>query len=232
MPGPVHRGRAEAACIAHRSDHPRRLQSAELLPADVIASAARSGWGEVSGVRHPWGTMGHASAIRRHDQGRPAEEALPGRVRCCAAGVLFVPSLLADPARQSGLVLLAQFLLAGFILGVGRQGIDLLLLRTAVVSVAAPIGWLAGASRQTVCTGPVDCYRSVALGVAVFGVLGTAVLAVVAVPTTLAWSRRPGSLRPEIAWALPKTLRQRLLLAVGAATFLVALWLSLGIPAY
>lgn len=150
-----------------------------------------------------------------------------------AAAVLFAPSLVVKPSEQPALLLLGQVVVAGVVLGAGRQGLDLLGLRMGVSSLAVPLGWWAGgATNHPACTGLQSCFQWVALGVVLLAVLVALVLALVAVPMTILWNRGLGSLHPELPWSrLPRPRRwwQWGLLAMGVVIGLIALQFALGI---
>jgi len=151
-----------------------------------------------------------------------------------AAAVLFIPSVLVKPSEQPAILLLGQVVIAGVVLGAGRQGFDVLFLRMVVASLALPLGWWAGgAASHPACTGLQSCFQWFALGVGLLAVLVAVVLALVAVPATLVWNRGLRSLRPELAWGRlprPRIWWQWVLLVVGVVIGLIALQVALGIP--
>jgi hypothetical protein len=61
------------------------------------------------------------------------------------------------PGKQSGLFLLVQIAAAGLLLGMGRQGIDLLLIRSLLIAWAVPVGWMLGSGDTLHCAGLYDC---------------------------------------------------------------------------
>lgn len=152
-----------------------------------------------------------------------------------ASAVLFVPSVLLSPSRQSASLLLVQVLIAGAVLGVGRQGIDLLGLRLLLASLALPLGWWAGgAASNPPCTGLQSCFQFVTLGLIFMALLVGVVLALVAIPITVFWNKGLITLRPELPWRRlpkPRTSWQWALLAVGVSVGLIGLDLVLGFPA-
>src|ERR1700682_6223252 len=61
-----------------------------------------------------------------------------------AAAVLFLPSLIIRSNQQPAALLLVQALIAGLLLGLGRQGLDVLGLRLLAASLAATLGLFVG----------------------------------------------------------------------------------------
>ena len=152
-----------------------------------------------------------------------------------AGAVLFVPSVLVSPRAQPASLVLAQLLIAGAIVGVGRQGIDLLGPRLLLASCGLPLGWWAGgAASNPPCTGLQNCFQFVMLGLVFTALVVAVVLALIAIPTTILWNRGLDSLRPELPWRRfprPRTSWQWAALVVGLAAALVGLDVALGIPA-
>lgn len=173
-----------------------------------------------------------SSVLRQSPRGRGLWLVAPVLV---AAAVLFIPSLAVKPSGQPAILLLGQTVIAGVVIGVGRQGFDVLGVRLLLASVAVPLGWWAGgAASDPACTGFQSCSQWVALGVVLVAALVALFLAVVAVPTTLLWNKGLGSLRPELAWSRiprPRTWWQWLLLVVATLAVLFAIQFALGIPA-
>jgi hypothetical protein len=129
---------------------------------------------------------------------------------------------------QSGAVGIALVVVTGVLLGVGRQGIDVL----AVRLIAASMAVLAANPAQ--CVGPAGCFHAYEIGVVGFGLFGTVLFGLFAIPINVIWNRGLGSLRPEFGWQRLAHLRQWrwivLWLAIGA--LIAAFYISLGIPAY
>jgi hypothetical protein len=155
-----------------------------------------------------------------------------------ACAVLLVPSLVVSPDQQPELVPFVQVILCGLLLGAGRQGIDVLMLRVLVAAPVVLVGWIVGRHLHAnfpLCTDShgVACIQSLAAGV-IFGAIVVAIiLAVIAIPTTIAWSRGFTSLRPELAWSRaprPRTWGDWVLVAVVALVLLVGLPILLNIP--
>jgi hypothetical protein len=150
-----------------------------------------------------------------------------------AGAVLLIPTLVIAPAQEPIALAITQVLVCGVLLGVGRQGIDVLALRLFAASMALLIGGIYGDLQQQqglVCAGLTSCAQLIVLLALSLGVFGTVVLAVVAIPTTLLLSRRVASLRPELPWSRvpkPKTWEGWVLLVL---LLMISLPILLGIP--
>jgi hypothetical protein len=131
-----------------------------------------------------------------------------------AVGVLVSPSLLVGANDQPWWLVCVQILVAGILLGFGRQGVDLLLLRVAGSALVLQLGWYAG-GMQTVCSGPLDCYVAYATGFVVLSAFSVFLLALVAVPASLAWTRTISAFAPELPWRLPKRRWQTVAIAIA-----------------
>ncbi len=142
----------------------------------------------------------------------------------CAMWVL--PYRVFPSLGALGAVTVALGIFTGIVLGVGRQGIDLLAIRLFVASTAVL------AANQAVCSAPADCFHAYEIGLVGFAPLGTAFFAVFAIPTNIAWNRGISSLKPELPWRRLSKLKtwQRNVLWLGVAAFLLAFYVSLGIP--
>ena len=128
-----------------------------------------------------------------------------------------------DPIAGAGIVAVT-----GVLLGVGRQGIDVLVLRLFIASMAML------AATPLHCAGVADCIQGYQIGLVMFGIFGTLLFGVVAVPTSMLWNWGIGGLAPELAWRRLRTVRpwQWAVLAIVVTLGGVAFYLSLGIPAY
>lgn len=174
------------------------------------------------------------SATLRSPSPSRREQWLAGSV-LLAWAVLLVPSLAVSPDRQPEVVPLAQVILCGLLLGVGRQGIDVLVLRALLVAPMVVIEVIVG--RHLHATFPlcsdsqgVTCIQSLTVAVLFGGFAVAIILALIAVPTTMVWSRGVASLRPELHWSRlpkPRTWEGWVLLAL---VLLVGLPILLGIP--
>jgi hypothetical protein len=147
-----------------------------------------------------------------------------------AAILVLAPVLMLAPAQEPASLAVAQLLICGVILGIGRQGIDILLLRLIGVSVVVLIGFQVGQHQGPVCIESQNCVQSTALAVLTFAIFGMTALSVIAVPTALLWSRRFGSLKPELPWPKPKAWWQWVLLMLVIFVGIPVLALLLGIP--
>src|SRR5258707_14509993 len=91
-----------------------------------------------------------------------------------------------------GAVTVALGIFTGIVLGVGRQGIDVLAIRLFAATTAVL------ADTPAVCSGPADCFHAYEIGLVGFGLFGTVVLSVIAIPSNVAWNRGIRSRRPEL----------------------------------
>lgn len=152
-----------------------------------------------------------------------------------AWAILFLPSIAVAPDRQPAVLLLAQIVLAGVVLGAGRQGFDLLSLRVLLASVALPLGWVLGYQLEghlSTCAGGFACFQEWATVGLFTALLAAFFTVVVALPTTLVWNRKPATLKPELPWrrVTPRTWKQWILLGLGIMVAIVGLPILLGIP--
>ena len=141
---------------------------------------------------------------------------------------LYQASLLASPAVPP-----VQLLIAGVILGIGRQGIDLLALRVIVAAIALPAGWVVGPHAPT--CGTLLCLQERLVALEFIALLTAVALGFVAIVTSLLWNRGSGSLRPEFPWGrLPRPRSWwQWALVILAIVILGYLGLALqGIPSY
>ena len=150
-----------------------------------------------------------------------------------AVSALFVPLVIIPSNHQSTALLLIQGLVCGIVLGIGRQGIDVLAIRLYTASLALLIGalipfpWSAGLRG---CSGLRCAGSAVAICVFVAAIFALA-LALVALPTALLWNRGLASMKPELGLWGPRSDRERLIIVLGAMVAFIALWLLAGIPA-
>lgn len=115
---------------------------------------------------------------------------------------LLLPALLIPTDRQQSFLPAVQMLIVGLLLGVGRQGWDVLVLRLLAVGPMGVIGWLIGSIFQhsaTSCSASegVSCISIWILAVPVAGFVLAGFLAVIAFPTTILWNRGRANLRAE-----------------------------------
>jgi hypothetical protein len=155
-----------------------------------------------------------------------------------AWAVLLIPSVLVSPEHWPAVVLVAQIILCGLILGAGRQGVDVLLLRLLLVGAMALPAWILGTQlheSRPLCTDlqGVSCIQEWATEVLFGGFLVAVAFSVIAFPTTIVWNRRFASLRPELPWRRvprPRVWWQWVVVVFGAIPVLVGLQFLLGIP--
>jgi hypothetical protein len=149
-----------------------------------------------------------------------------------ASAIVLVPfAVLADPEPEPVVVVTLFF--GAALLGVGKQGGDILAIRLIVVSTALLLGWDTVGQHGTLCRGVSGC-QGLGAGLLFGSPVIAACLAIVAVPITLRWNRNRPSLRPELPWnrvPKPRTWWQWLFVAVGCVLLLGALQILLGIPA-
>ena len=151
-----------------------------------------------------------------------------------ATAILALPPALMRPSQPPGALVLVQVLAAGAVLGIGRQGIDMLLIRAlAAATLMLATLSVVGDVSVSQCGGIGQC-GWLAVLILIGALFLAAVLGVVAVPTAALWSRGLDGLRPEGAWRVlrPRTARHLFALIVGVAGLLVGLDLFLGIPSY
>jgi hypothetical protein len=147
--------------------------------------------------------------------------------------ILLIPMVVFSRGQEPVQLFLVQVVVSGVILGIGRQGIDLLLLRLFGASTALLASSLYGGALQhhgSLCANAQDCVQLVVLGLVAFGVYGTAVLTVVALPASVAWNRGIRSLKPELQWPRPFAWWHWLLIVSAVLIGLPLLGVLIGIP--
>ncbi len=131
-----------------------------------------------------------------------------------SAVILLVPVAISGPTQIPPLLALLQILACGLVVGLARQGVDVLVIRLLISAEALFLGDLlarAAAHSSPVCAGPLDCFETVLLGAVGFGLFGAVLIGLVAFPTTVLWNRGASSLKPELRWRSaprPRTLWQ------------------------
>jgi hypothetical protein len=143
--------------------------------------------------------------------------------------LLWVLALRLYPSQTDNQVVGTVFLVvSGILLGVGRQGIDVMGVRTLIASMAVL------AAVPVRCSGFGECINAYEFGVPAVGFFGLVGFGLIALPINVLWNRGFSSLAPEFAWSRLSRLKwwQWALLGVTAFVVLVAYYLSLGIPAY
>ena len=144
-----------------------------------------------------------------------------------AGAILIIPTVVYPGATEPIPIALAQVLVSGVLLGLGRQGIDVLIARLFVASIAILVAIiLKEPTRGLACSGPLACAQVVALTTLFLGTFGAIVLSVVAVPTSIVWNHGLKNLKPEFQWTRLQ-LWQWLFIVLVAVLVLGAL---LGIP--
>ena len=148
------------------------------------------------------------------------------------ACVWLVPSLFIEPARQSLSLGVAQIVAGGVLVGIGRQGADILAIRLFGAALGEIVGILLvlTAKHETVCQGLQGCFRDTVLGVGVFAVLLAAIMAFIALPTTILWSHGIEGLTPELRWPWPSSWGQWVIVAIVGAVLFFGTLFVLGIP--
>ncbi|PZS36776.1 MAG: hypothetical protein DLM59_00470 [Pseudonocardiales bacterium] len=142
--------------------------------------------------------------------------------------VVLVPSAVSG--FQPGALVVAEILVAGIVLGLGRQGIDTLALRLVGVSTIVLYGWVFLNHRRehsSVCVGLAGC-QGLALGTLFGALVASLFLAVIAVPVTLLWNHGARTLRPE--FPRPRTPKQWVIVAICGLALALALDVLLGVP--
>jgi len=145
------------------------------------------------------------------------------------AGIVLLVPLIATPiSPEPPPIAIAQILVAGVVLGVARQGVDILGLRLFASSLAIlmAIALTESPAHPLTCSGPVNCVQLSILAALFFGFFGGLVLGIVAVPTAALWGSGPRSLRPELAWPRLRWWQWLVIVLIGTPI----LGLLLGIP--
>jgi hypothetical protein len=143
--------------------------------------------------------------------------------------IFLVPILIFVPNQVPAPMAVAQFVACGVLLGLGRQGIDVLEVRLFTASLGLLLGAVISQQQAHVgaaCPDPTTCAQSVLLGSITIGLLGMLVLSLVAVPTTILWARGTAQLKPELNWAAVKWWQWLVLGVLAVAVFAF----TLGIP--
>lgn len=148
---------------------------------------------------------------------------------CVGVAVMLVAFALRPNDEPS----LLPFLACGVVLGLGRQGFDVLAMRvvSAAVAVVAGYVWVSAILHGKSCSS-VACWQDVGFSLLVFAAPLAAAFAVIALATNLVWCRGVGSLsEPQIRWAAVSRAQWAMIggLALSAVVLLVALVVSLGI---
>jgi hypothetical protein len=147
-----------------------------------------------------------------------------------AWAIVIIPGLFSVTIKRSDIVLLVQLIVCGVMLGSGRQGIDVLVLRV----IASSVSFVLAVQLQShgPCTGLLNCFQYVILGTTIFGGTASVVMTMLAIPTTVLWSRGFTSLRPELPPWLLIVLAVVLVVALAFSVALSVLfvWSTYGSP--
>lgn len=149
-------------------------------------------------------------------------------------GLILIPMWATAPAQEPVPLAIGQLIACGVILGVGRQGIDVLLLRLLAASMALVVGGQLQ-TQTPPCGSSLHCVQVLLNAMIVLGVFGTSVLALVALPTSIIWVRGIAALRPELPWRrvpIPNAWWQWALLLAGLIAITYLLLFVMQIPEY
>ena|SRR5438445_606633 len=139
-----------------------------------------------------------------------------------------VPFLVRRPVVDSELGYTVLLAITAVLIGIGRQGVDLIASRLFVSAMAVV------ATVHISCSGLGECFNAYEYVVPGLGIFLVVLMWFVAIPVNVAWNRGVGSLSPEFPWRRLATLEpwQQVALGVTVVVALLAYYLSLGIPAY
>ena len=135
--------------------------------------------------------------------------------------IVVIPGLVSVPVRKSSIILLTQLIVCGVMLGSGRQGIDVLVLRVIASSLSFVLAIELPSSG--LCTGLLNCFQYMLLDTIIVGGAAGVVMTVLAIPTTVLWSRGFMSLRPELPLRLLIVLGVVLAVALAVSVVLSVL---------
>jgi hypothetical protein len=114
------------------------------------------------------------------------------------------------------------------VLGIGCQGIDILFLRLLIVGLASATADVLLMPTVPLCS--TNCLEWQAVGVGFEAWITAWLMVLLAIPTTIAWSRDSTSLTAEFPWRLPTSNRVSVLIVILPVVGFWAVWLLLGIP--
>jgi hypothetical protein len=139
-----------------------------------------------------------------------------------------VPFLTLHVASDNESWYTALLAITAVLIGVGRQGVDVLAIRLFVSALAVV------ATVHVKCSGAGDCFNAYEFVVPGLGLFLTVLMWMVAVPVNIAWNRGVGSLVPELPWHRLGRLKtwQKVAIVSAGIVGLAAYYFSLGIPAY
>ena len=155
-----------------------------------------------------------------------------GVIACWA--VILVPLVLLAPAPEPPWLGVLQLLLCGLILGLGRQGIDVLAIRLVAASLALPASsaiWDLLTMHSASCQGLGPCFQVWSITVLFLAAYGSVVAGLIAVPVAVVSNgRHITSLKPEIAWPNSRPWWQWAILCGLIVLCVPLLGVLLGIP--
>ncbi len=125
-----------------------------------------------------------------------------------AAGTLVLPVLVIGPDRIPSGVLLAAACGCAILIGIGRQSIDVFVLRLIATGIFVAIGWVAGGALlqgNFMCPDVSQC-DLITISLVFLGLAIATVLAIGSIPMWILWNRRRG-LRLDLPWLVlvPRT---------------------------
>src|SRR5258708_28524414 len=126
-----------------------------------------------------------------------------------AAGTLVWAVLVIGPDRLPPGLLLAAAGGCAVLIGIGRQAIDVFLLRLIATGIFVAFGWVAGGALlqgNSMCPDLSQC-NLITIALVFLGVAIATVLAIGSVPMWGAWNRRAG-LRVDLRWRAVQTRRR------------------------
>jgi hypothetical protein len=149
-----------------------------------------------------------------------------------AASVWLVPYLILTPGPQPMVLSLIQVAVCGLVLGLGRQGIDVLVMRLLFATLGVSFGLLISESAhgQALCSGAQGCFQYLVLLFGFGGLVLAILMAFVGVPTTVVWRRGLTGLGPELTWPLPSAAWQWAVFIAGAVFGVYAFVYLMGFP--
>ena len=125
-----------------------------------------------------------------------------------AAATLVLPVLVIGPDRIPPGLLLAAACACALLIGIGRQGIDVFVLRLIATGIFVAIGWVAGGALlqgNFMCPDLSQC-DLITIDLVFLGLAIATVLAIGSIPMWIVWNRRAG-LRLDLPWRVlvPRT---------------------------
>jgi hypothetical protein len=152
------------------------------------------------------------------------------------SGLVVVPVLVAGPDHLSNAVLAGGALACAILIGVGRQGIDVLILRLVAAGIVVSFGWVFGGAivqSSSICPALYEC-DVITLDLVLLGLVIAAFLSFGAIPTWIVWTRGFSGLHLEIAWRrllVPRTWWHWVVMFGVLGVFLTSCVLAFPTPA-